>query len=612
MLPPLFFLIAEMVLRIFNYGGNLDLFITVPGDYQEYFMCNPRVTRRYFAVQPNIPDPSNDIFLKKKPINCYRIFVLGGSTTAGYPYEDNLMFSRILQKRLQDAFPEKYIEMVNTATAAINSYALLDFIDEIIENDPDALLIYAGHNEFYGAFGVASTESLGKFRWFIRAYLSLTRYKTVLFVRDVLVQLRLGVARLFSGDSEIEPSSTLMERLVGDQSIILGSITYELGKQQFEENLSKIIEKAKENNVRILLSELVSNVKDQKPFVSVESEQYPKAETIYNNAKSLVQQNRFDEAKGQFYWAKDLDCLRFRASEEFNKIIRHMASKYDINVVAMKNRFESASPNGLIGNNMMLEHLHPNIDGYFLMADAFFEAMREENFISKEWDASKIKSDSFYLKTWVVTALDSIYGELRIRILMGGWPFKPRTAPNRALIDYQPSSRADSLAVKIWKDKNLTIEHGHVEMAEYYSQKKQYDLSYQEYNALICLTPFNISPYLGAANALIKAQKYEQVLPVLHKSLHVKETAFANKWIGQILLSNHKIQAALPYLERSLEMKESDPQLLYNLSGAYALNAQYEKAKVTIDKLYAIAPNFPAAKELRKNLERMLKNDKSQ
>jgi len=35
--------------------------------------------------------------------------------------------------------------------AAINSYALLDMVDEVIQQSPDAVLIYTGHNEYYGA-----------------------------------------------------------------------------------------------------------------------------------------------------------------------------------------------------------------------------------------------------------------------------------------------------------------------------------------------------------------------------------------------------------------------------------------------------------------------------
>ena len=61
--------------------------------------------------------------------------------------------------------------------AAINSYTLLDFMDEILEQSPDALLIYTGHNEYYGALGVGSEQSLGNSRWLIHTYLKLRSVK---------------------------------------------------------------------------------------------------------------------------------------------------------------------------------------------------------------------------------------------------------------------------------------------------------------------------------------------------------------------------------------------------------------------------------------------------
>ena len=160
MLPVVIIVLLEIGLRVFQYGGNSALFVSAPDELANYKMCNWDVARRYFFMQSTIPNPSKDLFLKKKPENGYRIFVLGGSTAAGYPYGDNVMFSRILYYRLSDAFPDKLIEVVNTAMSAINSYALLDFMDDILANKPDAILIYAGHNEFYGALGVASMESL--------------------------------------------------------------------------------------------------------------------------------------------------------------------------------------------------------------------------------------------------------------------------------------------------------------------------------------------------------------------------------------------------------------------------------------------------------------------
>jgi len=608
LIPILFFLLLEGILQIINYGGNLDLFITPPGEYSDYKICNPYVGRRYFTLQSSVPDPSNDLFLKAKPENGYRIFVIGGSTAAGYPYSENLMFSRILNFRLTDAFPEKHIEIVNTATAAINSYTLLDFMDEILSNQPDAILIYAGHNEYYGALGIASAESLGKFRWVVRLYLSLRKYRTFLLVRDIVTKLQQWVGKLIHGDSTGDPSATLMERLVADQKIAMGSPVYELGKRQFKENLNDILKKAKEAHVRVLMSELVSNIRDLKPFESVTTKEFPPATEVYQNAQSLEKEQKYDQAREKYYLAKDLDALRFRAPEEFNKIIHELSAQYDVPVVPMKSVFQSASSNGLVGNNLMLEHLHPNIEGCFLLADAFFNSMKDNKFISDNWNEGKIKPASYYRNEGLNTELDSLYGDLRIRILKGGWPFKPKTAPNRALGNYHPSTRAESLAVKIWVDKKFTIERGHVEMAEYYLNRKDYLNAFKEFNSLIHLTPYNISPYIEAAKAQVNARQLEKVLPILVRSLEVEETAYANKWIGQILLDKGMTKKSLPYLEKAYELNDKDPQLLYNLSGAYALLARYEKANETLDELYQIDPTFPDAAILRRQLNQILNN----
>ena len=41
--------------------------------------------------------------------------------------------------------------------AAVTSYVLLDFADEIIAQQPDAVVIYTGHNEYLGIGGVGSS-----------------------------------------------------------------------------------------------------------------------------------------------------------------------------------------------------------------------------------------------------------------------------------------------------------------------------------------------------------------------------------------------------------------------------------------------------------------------
>jgi hypothetical protein len=114
---------------------------------------------------------------------------MGCSTTRGFPYEMGITFTRILNYRLQDVFPHKRIEVVNLAMAAVNSYTQADFIDEILEKKPDAILIYTGHNEYYGALGIGSIENGGNDRWLKRAHLKLVRLRTYQLIRNSLLVL---------------------------------------------------------------------------------------------------------------------------------------------------------------------------------------------------------------------------------------------------------------------------------------------------------------------------------------------------------------------------------------------------------------------------------------
>lgn len=131
---PIFLLCClEAGLRIFRYGGDTSLFVPAPDDQSPYYGINQDVGRRYFALTSFTPSPRKDLFLKDKPAGGFRIFILGESTAAGFPYGNNMTFPRILNRRLSDLFPERRIEVVNTGMTAMSSFTLLDFMDEILE-----------------------------------------------------------------------------------------------------------------------------------------------------------------------------------------------------------------------------------------------------------------------------------------------------------------------------------------------------------------------------------------------------------------------------------------------------------------------------------------------
>jgi len=595
-------LLVEGVLRLANYGGNLNLFISAPEEVSDYYRCNPNIGKRYFYQQFTIPTPPKDLFLKKKPENGYRIFVLGGSTTAGFPYGNNLMFSRILWRKLQDSSPDKRIEVVNTAMAAVNSYTMLDFIDEILEYEPDLILIYMGHNEFYGALGVASLESIGRRRSIIKLYLKMQHLRLFRLLRALISRVKTLLNRDHADNPE-DLTATLMERIVSEQVIPLESELYKQGKKQFQANLEEILGIAYRADVPVVLSELVSNVGEQPPFHSIQSDTSPPANQVYKQAQKLEAREDFDKARQMYFRAKDLDALRFRATENFNNIIRESASKYKATVVPMKQIFEKHSPHGIIGNQLMLEHLHPNVDGNFLMADGFYQTLRAERYISLEWDSSNIQSADVYKKNWGMTTLDTVYGNLNIRWLKGGWPFQPKEFHNKSLETYKPKNKVDSIALKVLINKAIGVEVGHLDLANYYRDHKEYRKAYQEYRALIYTIPHEVMFYEGAAEMLFKLDKEEKAISILEESLRIRKNDFALKNLARLYLQKGNVNKTLSYCSKAEPSLTKDPEFLNTLAHAYIASGVFDRFNKVLEHMHSqkinslqVFPYYPSAK----------------
>jgi lysophospholipase L1-like esterase len=597
LIPFILFFIIEISLQFFQYGGESALFVPTPDQNSPYYGINMKIGKRYFHQGNFNPTPRKDLFLRNKPENGYRIFVLGGSSAAGYPYGNNITFPRILHRRLADTFPDKQIEVVNMSMTAINSYSALDFMDEIITQKPDALLIYLGHNEYYGALGVASVESLGKNYWFIHLYLKLQKFKTILLLRNIILYLTSLFKNTAATVQQNDNIQTEMSRIARDKYIFYQDDLYQLGKKQFYNNLATICHKAKEVGIQVLLSELVSNIHDQTPFSSQNSGNYPSAIRVFQQARKLEQQGKYQEAKKAYYYAKDLDAVRFRAPEEFNEVIHQIGSQYHVPVIGMEKVFEAISPNGLIGNNLIHEHLHPNIDGYFMMAEAFYQAMRKNGFIESNWGKNQIKPSSYYRKNWGWTELDSLYAYLNIKQLKGGWPFK-KAGPNLALAEFIPRNKIDSLALQILTNSQLTLELGHIELAKYYISRGNLTKALAEYKALIYTVPYLDLFYEPALQLLLSDKEYKQAYDLLNDGIRYNQSGFMYKWLGQLSLVLGFTEQGIVYLNRARVKGERNEQLLYNLARAYYNMAQIEIGDQIQAELKSVYPKSALIKIL--------------
>lgn len=594
LIPLLLFAMIEVTLHFIDVLPNRDLFVPVPAnsiEIDKYLMLNPRVGERYFSRGELVPTPwQQDLFLKNKPDNLYRVFVMGSSIVTGWPYPPHVAVSRILEQRLIDALPGKEVEVVNLGVFAFSSYSLLDMMDEVLEQEPDVILMYVGHNEFYGGLGAASTATLGHTRWVVNLNLWLQEFKTVQLIKETLYVVR---KKLAAKKGNNEPPKSLMGQVVGNKSILYGDGVYERGRHQFEGNLKDILEKANEAGVPVIISDLVSNLRDTKPFVSMDADGIESANKAYEEAKSLDAQGKFVEAKKKYAKSKDLDALRFRAPDEFDNILRDAAQANDIHMVSMRRYFDEASPNGIPGNNLFLEHLHPTVEGQFLMSEAFFDGMLEKGLVNNEWLAEELLPNTYYRKNWPVTELDHALTTIRIIGLKDHWPFVPEHKSTANASSYNPTTRSEELAQAIFFDK-VTYKQAQYELAERFIKEKEFALAIRTYQALTKAQPFDITNFNNAAIKLITARQFQAAIPFLKRSLKLNDSFFTNKWLGQSLISVNRVDQGIPYLEKARQLDATDIQVLSNLARTYWLiKGNKEQAKLYLDELEALNPNHP-------------------
>lgn len=474
LLPFAGILLAEGGLRLGGFGHTYPLFVPVRRA-AGYVHANPQVIRRFMVNEADAPSlriRPVPFRLKKTP-QTLRLVVQGGSTAEGYPYGYPASPAGMLQQRLQHTFPERRVEVITTATAAVNTYTLLDYSNEILEHRPDAVVIYAGHNEYLGILGVGSTFAVSRYRPLVL---------TFLWLRDVrLLQLgRRGLAALQVAP-EVPSRRTLMERVVDRDRIPYGSPLYRRGLEQYRTNLRALLRRYREAAIPVLIGTLVSNERDRPPFLSsqgpgVDAEAWQRsfeagrlalesgdpasalveldgavrsddlhAKGHFWRGRALEELGRFSEAREAYIAARDRDELRFRAPREINAILRRVAAEEEAHVVEVEEAFHRRAKNGLVGNDLMLEHLHPNVAGYFVLADAFYEALRVHKLLGP-WGTPVPRDVA--RREIPVTEVDRLFGEYRIGYLTAGWPF---TVPEEEYELPPPNNRTERIAQEYYR-----------------------------------------------------------------------------------------------------------------------------------------------------------------
>ncbi len=593
--PVLFFVLLESGLRIFGCGYDFTEWVRAgKGKY----VLNNDIAHKYFHNVREVPTSDLDTFDEVKKPETFRLFVLGGSAAAGFPYLPIGSFSRYLRRRLSLEYPRSRIEVINCAMTAVNSYTLLDLLPGILREKPDLILIYAGNNEYYGALGVGSMESFGRSRTLVNLVIFLERFRTFQLMRNIVR----GITGLF-GRKQVT-TGTLMSRMARDQYIPLGSKLYREGLLQFKDNMTDILRMARDSHVPVILGTLACNMKDQYPFVSMRMNGLPPADSVFMQAKRALARHRLSAADSIFRYAKDLDALRFRPPSALNREIVELGKEFRDPVVNVDSAFNAMSPGGVAGNNLMADHLHPTLRGQELIGKLYYDGMERAGLLpqTRPLGLDNHLQDSITVATFPFTRLDSTIADYWIASMKDDWPFiKPQ---DRIPIDrlLAPEDHTDSLAFDLVTGAS-TWTAVHREAAQWYVARHDYSRFLRVMNVLTSEFPNRTKYYDYAAGVMLHVHNYEQAYRYLSERDEIQPDAFSEKWLGIIDLTRNRIASAGRHLAASLKYDDNDPQVWYNMSGVYLDEKDYAEAMQAVSEALELRPDFPQARALRSRLQ---------
>ena len=415
-IPFLILFLLELILRNFGYGEELKLFKEYPRD-NKFYVINEKIGNKFFTNKEDVTVAKHDIFLKEKNKETYRIFILGASSSVGFPYKNATTFDLALKYQLAHLFPKKNIEVINLSLTAVCSFTLLDFAAEIPQYEPDLIVIYAGHNEYYGALGVGSSSTLGGNRFITKVLINARKLKVYQAISGLISNKKNENSR-----SKKLEDKQLMERMAAKKSIVYGSSIYKKGIDQYSRNMGEVCELFYKENIPVLFSTIVSNEKDLKPFSSLKKSNEVSANFQFEMANKAYNEREYKKAKEKYVRAKELDVLRFRAPLQINKIIKELSLNYDnVYLVDSKAEIENKIESKILGREVILEHVHPNLYGHKLISYALINEAKSNNLISPVWpsdqDISNVRKKLPYPK------IDSIRGEYITMMMKEDWPF---------------------------------------------------------------------------------------------------------------------------------------------------------------------------------------------
>jgi lysophospholipase L1-like esterase len=502
---------VELILRLCDVGTDPHLIQQVKINGDEYLYLNKIYTLQYIGAENVlIPAPNEELFKKDKVKGQYRIFVLGESTSRGFPYSRLESFPKQLQQMLNNAALGEKIEVINFSIDATNSYTGCDIAKEIVKYPPDMAIIYYGHNEFIGIGGSGQSHKV-----LFKANKFFYKFRIYQYIKNLIIK------------HTKKNDASLIERMANKQLIEYNSPLYKNTINDFKHNYEEILSILKAGNIKVIACGVARNLKDFRPLNDIkpgndvlqEFDNLIKTgdETgIKNKLESYIKEGKnIYFGLGQFFLSKqknelakmcflkscDLDNLRLRASTDINDNIELLSKKYGSTFVDLQLCFDQDKSDGIAGNELFLEHVHPTFEGHNLIARKLSDVMIKDVFAARPAkNYSQVSLFSNIIEDIAVTKI--------LRNLYTSFPLSKVHYFNIKGFEKIYYSENNSLEGLKFKNDSLALQYSfyepyfqkynsldqiHLRMGVNYINSQKIDLAYREFSLAYGQNPLNVS-----------------------------------------------------------------------------------------------------------------------
>lgn len=359
----------------------------------------------------------------------FRIFLYGESTMHGgalYPYS---VIDKWLRLELADLLPEdayRNITVVNLSRMGSDSGFTADAFKETVAYKPDLAVFYMAHNDFclaeYRLAAVTKKSLRKQFHDFCETLPKRSAFMSLinrLAVRAKVERNKRRDARLKAEDIWY-PESDTPEEFKKDSNLLRpGSGQFTIVAENFKKNVRRIIETARAGNIPVIFFEGLSRWKDYEPIrpvhgAALNGDRLSAWEVSFSDAESMFGAGAYDKALelyracidkdpsyalsyyraaeccehlGKFadankYYvlANDNDYFPIHAPSLVNRFYEDIRAEKikGVDVIRTQELFERNSPDGIVGDSLTIEQIHPLPEGQALMALEIAKAMYEK------------------------------------------------------------------------------------------------------------------------------------------------------------------------------------------------------------------------------------------